>query len=344
MRLRRYFLLLLFFASVFGISSGHSAGFKTVDLEDNQYSPQSIPNHDTPPALQEAWLQFHQHNLCQKVDAVFEFPERKMEVWVNSQEEKDRGILLRLLKPLQKSYQIGFHTTQSAIQIGSADIKTPPPSFWENSELTSRLRDSFLSGTGIFDQNPQLYPTGPAYSSDMMDDQSLPMSAPDIFPASRSSSTILYQRRLLMFARNTLEYGWKIKRYVTDLPSLAYVAYDPAEAPELRHQALAVCRQHAQELQKYEEKLNKNLLMALPTISGKQPEESPLEKSMVAKASPFDIAVLLTKEAQGLSTAVLQFMYPQNKTVTLADLQNPPIIQSLATIQRITAEFRNSVE
>lgn len=339
----RLFLLFLFFGVVLGISYGYSVVLGTNDLGANQSIHRNTPNHDTPLELQAAWLQFHQQNLCQKVDAIFIFTKGKMEVWVNSKNDKNYGELLTLLKPLQNTYRIDLHKTLPATHKESADIRTPPPSFWWNSKLTGYLHDSFLRNTGVFHQSLQFHPAVET-SASTMDEQRFPRFAPDPFSSSPTQPRIMYEQRLLMFARDTLKYSSKIKRYAADLPLIAHVAFDPTVTPELRRQALAVCREHAKKLQKYENKLNKNLLIALPAISGKQPAANPLKKSQIRKASPFDISLLLVKEAQGLSNTVYRFMYPQNYTVTLTDLRNPPIIQSLATIQQITAEFSHRIQ
>ena len=149
----------------------------------------------------------------------------------------------------------------------------------------------------------------------------------------------LFGQRLLMFAQDTLNYDRKMSRYAANLPALARVAFDPEETPALSLRALTVCREHAQRLQKYEKKLKNNLSMALPGTSRTGRKTTPIEQTTITKATAFDFAVLLAREIQDLSNSVYEFMYPDNQTVTLADLRDPSLIQSLETIQRDTAEF-----
>jgi hypothetical protein len=336
----QFFLLPLFFASVFGIPSGHSATLGTDMLRDVLYADRNAPNHDTPLKLKELWLQFHESDLCQELDAEFVFSKNKMEVWVRSKNENSYEKLTRLLEPLKNSGQIELHTERPSARKELADVRTPPPSFWENSELTAYLRDPFLPQTPLFDLRlPSNLPI-PALANMRQKHLS---SAGDTMSFGSASSPIMYEQRLLMFARDTLEYSTKMNRYAADLPSLARVAFDPTEEPALRHRALAICREHAQELQKYEKKLNNNLLKALPKTSRRRQKTTPVEQTEMTKVSPFDIAVLLAGEAQALSNGVYRFMYPQDYTVTIADLRNPPFIRSLATIREITAEFRNII-
>jgi hypothetical protein len=336
----RFFLLFLFFALVSGISSGHSAVSGSNALMNERYSYQNAPNRETPPKLQEVWLRFHEDDLCQKVDAAFVFSGKRMDVWVNVNNKKDYRKLFRLLEPLQNSYKIETHNVRLATQREADDIRTPPPSFLVNSELIEYFRDSFLRDTGVFNQ--ELLPNSTMPAPSITYEQRFRMFDENRL-STKPEASIMYEQRLLLFAKNTLAYNEKIKRYATDLASLARVAFDPAEVPELRRRALVVCREHAQQLQKYEEKLIHNLSITLPKASQKQHETTPLEKSIMTKASPPDIASLLAGEAQGLSDRVYRFIYPQNHTVTVSDLRNSPLIQSLETIQKITAEFRNLI-
>jgi hypothetical protein len=341
----RFSLLLLFFALALGISSGRSAVLGTNVFKNGQYSYQDAPTGETPFKLKDVWLRFHEDDLCQKVDAAFVFSGKRMDLWVNVNKKKNYRKLLQLLEPLQNSYKIEMHNVQLATQKEADDIKTPPPSFLVNSELITYFRDSFLRDTGVFNQ--ELLPNSTMPAPSITYEQRFQVFDDDRFSTEQAPSeqapSFMYEQRLLLFAKNTLAYNEKIKRYAADLPSLARVAFDPAEAPELRRRALVVCREHAQQLQKYEEKLINNLSITLPKASQKQHETNPLEKSVMTKTSASDIAVLLAGEAQGLSDRVYQFIYPQNHTVTVNDLRNSPLIQSLETIQKITAEFRDLI-
>jgi len=304
-----------------------------------QYLDQNAPNRDTPIELQKAWLRFHEEDLCQKIDAAFVFSKRKMEVWVNVKDEKDYKKFLTMLKPLQHSYQIDLHTVHSTIQENSSDITTPPPSFLENSELLRNLRHPFLpyTHTSIYSQG-LLFP----YSNRLMPSTMYGMSSPPPTYEQRILQN-MYEQSLLTLARDTLEYNRRIRLYGAHLPSLSRTAFGLTTTPDLRRLALAVCREHAKKLQKYEDKLANNLSMTLPKASRKRHETTPNEESLTTGLSSFEIAVLLARETQSISNNVYRFIYPEDHTVTLADLRNPSLIQSLETVQRITAEFRNTI-
>jgi hypothetical protein len=336
----RFSLLLLFLASSLGVSSGHSAAREPDILREEGISYQNSPNRDTPLEFKEAWLRFHEDGLCQELDAEFVFSMNKMEVWVNSHNGKDYERLSSMLEPLQSSYEIELHIMHPPAQEELPDVKTPPPSFWGNSELTAYLRDSFLPHADVF--SGVLLPDTKITARPIIHQQ-LPIPSVDAMSFGSEPSSIMYEQRLLMFARNTLEYNAKMKRYAADLPALARFAFDPAEEPDLRRRALAVCREHVEKLQNYEKKLNDNLSKALPESNQKHSKTTPEGQQMKTEVSPLDIALLLAREARNLSSSVYQFIYPQEYTVTVADLRNPPVIRSLATIQEITASFRSVI-
>jgi len=79
--------------------------------------------------------------------------------------------------------------------------------------------------------------------------------------------------------------------------------------------------------------------MALPSTSRTGRKTTPIEQTTITEATAFDFAVLLARKIRDLSNSVYGFMYPDNHTVTLADLGDPSLIRSLETIQRDTAEF-----
>ena len=152
--------------------------------------------------------------------------------------------------------------------------------------------------------------------------------------------SFIYEQRLLAFARDTLQYNWKIRHYASNLHALAFVAIDSKETPEIRRRALAVCRERARELLKFEEKLMSNLVILLPDVHPKEHESNAPRAPIEAKTSAADIAAQLNSQAEDLFISVHRFIYEQNHTVTVPDLLNPPLIQSLKTIQAITTEFQ----
>jgi hypothetical protein len=63
-----------------------------------------------------------------------------------------------------------------------------------------------------------------------------------------------------MFARETLEYAGKIKKYSANLFPLAKYAYDTPAESDLKRRAIAICKKHVKELQKYTKKLQHLML------------------------------------------------------------------------------------
>jgi len=334
---------LIWFATlIFGVTSGDPAMLGTNASMDGGYSYPIAPNQHTPQKTKEAWLRCLEEKVCQKADAEFAFPNEKMVVWVNVEKEKNYRKLLELWRPLMDSGQIEIRPVYHEIQKWVADIKTPPPSFWTNSNLIEHFTDSVPWNMGAFVQ-------GRPYST------STTIPAPSImaeqristliwgFPLETKMSSNLLGQRLLMFAQDILNYNSNISRYAANLPALARVAFDPEETPALRLRALTVCREDAQRLQKYEKKLKDNFSRALPDTSRTKRNTAPIEQSTTTTATAVEFAVLLAREIQDLSDSVYEFMYPEKLTVTLADLRDPSLIQSMDTIQGKTAEFLNLI-
>lgn len=282
------------------------------------YAVINRPAPETPLRLRDVWLRYHKENLCEKVDAAFLFHEGEMEVVLDSGNEKSSKKLFKMLEPLQDSYPIKLRTVELNTEREIIDIRNPPPSFWLNSKLTGYLRDSFLRNASVvnFGSQPQL---------------------PD------GTSSIMFGQRMLLFARDTLDYNRKVRLYASHLPSLARAAFDSQVTTDLRKQALEVCQAHIKKLEKYTKKLNGNLVMALPKASKKSKKAAQFENQIMMNASSVDIAVRLANDAEDLSRRVYHFIYPQNHTVEVTDLLNPTILQSLKILQKTTAEFQNSI-
>jgi hypothetical protein len=283
------------------------------------YAIINSPAPSTPPELRDVWLRFHKHNLCEKVDAAFLFHKDEMEIVVETGNAKSNRKLLEMLESLHDSYPIKLHTVELQTEREFIDIRNPPPSFWLNSKLTGYLRDSFLRNTSAF------YFESQAQSSDF-------------------SSSIMFGKRMLLFARDTLDYNRKMKLYASHLPSLARAAVDPNATPDLRKQALEICRAHIKKLEKYTKKLNGNLTMAVPKAAPKSQKTAQPEAIMAANGSSVGIAVQLADEAEDLSRRVYRFIYPQSHTVEVTDLLNPSILQSLKNLQNTTAKLQNSID
>jgi hypothetical protein len=311
--LRIFFSFLILVLS-FALPSMPSSNVAVV----SPYPVTNTPVTDTPAKLREVWLRFHRDNLCEKVDAAFLFHKREMEVVVNINNENNNEKLYELLNPLRGAYGINLHTVRLRTERALIDIGRTPPSFWLNSELTEYLRDSFLRDASVVNAGFQFDTIG------------------------RPSSIMLGQR-MLMFARDILEYNRKIRLYAAHLPLLARAALDPQADPDLRNEALDVCRAHAKKLEKYTKKLNSNLTRALPkTSNGFNEAVRPGAETFTAVTS-VDIAVKLADEAEGLSRLVYRFVFPRTHTVELNDLRNPALLQSLKTLRGTTTEFRKSI-
>jgi hypothetical protein len=328
-------LLFLFATLIFGVPSAYPAMLGTNVSVDDGYSYPLAPNQHTPNKIKEAWLRCHEDKVCQEVDAEVAFPNEKMVVWANVEKEKNYRKLLELLRPLMNSGQIEIHPLHHEIQKWVSQIKTPPPSFWTNSELIEHFQDSVPWEMGVFIQGRPYNTTRLAPS--IMYEPRIPMLTWG--PRTETPISPLLGQRLLMFAQDTLNHDRKMSQYAANLPALARVAFDPEETPALSLRALAVCREHTQRLQTYEKKLKDNLSLALPSTLRTGRKTTPIEQTTITRATAFDFAVLLARKIQDLSNSVYGFIYPDNQTVTLADLRDPPLIQSLETIQRDTAEF-----
>jgi len=62
-----------------------------IDAPDIDDWPFSVPNQNTPQKLWEAWLSFHETDLCQEVDALFVFNRSGMEYGAGSKKTKTNG-------------------------------------------------------------------------------------------------------------------------------------------------------------------------------------------------------------------------------------------------------------
>jgi len=72
----------------------------------------STPNRNTPQKLQDAWLSFHETDLCQEVDAIFVFRKSGLEVWSRIESDKTFQKFHELFEPLKNSYPVELYTTR----------------------------------------------------------------------------------------------------------------------------------------------------------------------------------------------------------------------------------------
>ncbi len=275
------------------------------------------PPRDTPQRLVEAWLRFHENDLCQGVDTVFIFDKTGMEAWCEIEDERSYQKLQELLEPLRSSYRIELYATRTPAEKKSTMDTAPPPSLWENYELRSYLGDPFARAKerrGNLDSIPEM----------------------EIPPPDE-----MLKRRLLVYTEQTIEWNRKMKRYAMDLPALAAVASDPAIPPELSSQANAVCVMHAQNLSRYIGKLAANLKEALPKSAKK---DSPaLDKSGNAGKVSGDSAGQICVAAQTVAGRVYHFIHPENYTVDLDELRQPGLLQALAGLDKMNPDFQKAL-
>jgi hypothetical protein len=272
----------------------------------------NAPNEHTPPKLINAWVRFHESELCQNADAVFIFDDRGMEAWYVS---KDDGIYQKLRDLFQTqdgSYRVELYPTHKrAEKKAREDESSPPPSLYMNSELRKNL-----------------------------------MGNPD-FPSSNETAgnkriteygkwTI--ETRLIVYAEQVLECNRKINRYAMDLPLLVRVASDPATAPGTRSMAIAACNAHAQNLGKNLSKLETNLKLALPRSDNKK-RSSKAGKPGKVVINPAESAEQISEAAQKIVRNINKFIYPEQHAVTVSELFQPSLLEDLRSLKAMVLDF-----
>ena len=281
-------------------------------------SPAGVPDHSTPPEMVQAWLRFHGSELCQELDAEFEFSPAGMEVRSVVEDERSYQKLEELLNPLRNSYDIDLQPEHPPEKEESdrEKEKDPPPSLWENYELRSFLGDPFARARESvdFEERPHL---------------SVPPPADE-----------LLKQRLLLYASQTLDWSRKMERYAKDLPALTRVAVDPGVAPALRSQANAICRSHLQNLDRYIGKLHGHLEPAFPHSNEKK--KSTDMPAPVAKTA-VDRADRIADYARIVARRVYHFIRPVHYTVGLGELRLPGLLDSLKILQKMDSEYRKAL-
>jgi hypothetical protein len=284
-------------------------------------STDSVPNRNTPRGLAEAWLRFHEANLCQGVDAVFVFTKDGMAVRSLIEDERSHEKFQELLAPLRSSYKIEVRETRPPEQKKSEEKREPPPSLWENYELRSFLGDRVARAKERpgFDDNSDI----------------------PVLPRPLDTDELLKQR-LLVYADQTLAWNRKMERYAKDLPGLTRVALDPALAPDLRARANAVCMMHAQNLDRYIAKLNSSLEPALPRSHDKAWLTQP-DKPVADLKTPINRADYLSDSAQRAARRIYLFLYPENYSVGLDELRHSSLLESLKILRTTDSDYQKSL-
>ncbi len=272
---------------------------------------------EVPRALREAWLRFHETELCQEVDAVFNLRKDTMEVWCRVEDEKSYGKFLELIEPLRASYTVAVYVTRLNPEKKSPEDKDPPPSLWNNSEIREYLQDPLQRNSGSaggFTVRP---------------------------PPGEHDAEFFLKQRIMMFAEQTLEWERRMNRYASDLPDLAEAAFGSSAEPALGPRAAATCLAHAQGVEKQAERLTDNLRRALPK-AGKRSRASELPPSTHRSAPPVENAIQLANGTRSVARRIYSFIHPQNHTVGLVDLREPSLLESLRTLRKMAADFQRS--
>jgi hypothetical protein len=277
--------------------------------------PANAP-HDTARAITEAWLRFHEQDLCEELDTTFVFAQKGMEAWCVIENEGSYGKLQQLLEPLRATFDIEVYATRPPEEKKNAADRDPPPSLWHNAELRTFFESPF--GRSAI---PGVAPRPPQYESD-----------PDY----------LLKQRIMLYAEQILDWNRKLQRYGADVPALVFSGSEPGIPAEMRARTTVVLVQHLQELDKYAERLTENLTQAFPRPAKRSKDTRETERPRYRPQIP-DAADQLTTVVQSTARRIYRFIHPQHHTVGLTDLREPSLLESLRTVRRMTSDLLHQV-
>ena len=307
-------LVLMIGCACVSVAPGESADRKT--------EISGVPLRDVAPQLLDAWLRFHEADLCLGIDTVFVFHPKGVEIWCRVKDERSYQQFSALFEPLRNNFKIDIYATRSDREKKpySPEDDNPPPSFWTNGELRAFMRDTSFSRFGNAADGESTVPEQPATDPQL-------------------------KRRLKAFSDEILDWLARMDRLARDLPALAAAAFDADPEPDIRSRARAVCQKHARDLGKYAGRLSDNLRHALPRGSGNPPASKPEAAQPAAPVgASFESAILLSERTQKLGQRIVRFIYPQAHTVDLADLREPALIDALKALQKSASEFESGVQ
>jgi hypothetical protein len=308
--MHRFLSLLIFYVICF---AGIAAGIpRSADFSGN------APDSNTPQKLQEAWLRFHETDLCQEVDAVFLFNKSGMEVWSRIESDKINQKFQELFDTLSDSMRIELYTTRPPAKKRSDNADDPPPSLCQNLELRSNLGDPVGQFREHLDFEERIH---------------LDSDPPDS----------LLKQRLLVYAERTLDWNRKMGKYAADLSALVRFALDPAVAPELKSKSIRICTVHAQNLEKHIGKLAKDLALAFPKPSKGDRSSSPRDTSNIAGKTLMDSAEQISASTRIVARRVHQFIHPEGYTIGLDELRHPGLLESLKTLRGMVLDFQRAM-
>ena len=315
MMMRRLSVVLIFGLI---ISAGMPAG-----ISGDAASSGIVTIRNAPRKLVEAWLRFHEMDLCQGVDAVFEFDKSGMKAWCLIEDKKKYEKFVELLEPLQDSYRIELCATLPPISLEPDGKYDPPANLWENKKLRSYLGNLYAPNklnSGVIDFSPE------------------------IDPITNSSEDDVLRRLLFIYADQTQDWNIKIKKYATDLPALAHLAGDSGMADDLRFRANAACMAHSRGLGKYLKKLKSNLAPAIPKSKKRDEDSSQPGKTIDPGKTLVDKAEQISTTAQDLFQSVENFIHPEKFTVDLDELRSPNILVTIDALETMCADFETELD
>jgi hypothetical protein len=278
-----------------------------------------VPLREVAAPLRDAWLRFHEQNLCLGVDSIFVFQPKGVDIWCRIKDEKNYQQLSALVEPLRKSCSIELYSTHVDRELKAYSVQDdePPPSFWTNAELRTYLQDPFLGRTfGTVDRLEDIL--------------------------SQSESDPEMKRRLKLYSDGMLEDLGKMVRLSTDLPAIAGAAFGADALPDTVKRAREVCSQHAREAGRCAARLADNLSHALPRGDKRATGIKPQKETRLPSPLPTENASLVSRQAQDLERRVMLFLYPEAHTVSLEDLRTPGLVDALRVFQRTVSDFESS--
>lgn len=290
--------------------------FTLFPVQSIRAATEQAPGRDVPIPLQQVWLRFHEAELCQGVDANFSFNKDGLEVHSVVDDERSYDKFQEMLEPLRKSFKIDLTAERPVVEKDPDEPKSPPASLWENLELRSFLGDPFARAK----ERPG-------------SETRIDLPPPGEF----------LKQQLIVYSEQTLDWNKRMERYAADLPALAHAAFDPSSVPELKAQAAAVCRAHAQALEKYITKLSSNLTEAMPKADRKDPPR-PKADSRAASSGLVLNAENISEAARDVAHRIKVFIHPEIYTVGLDELRQPSLLNLLKSLQKMNLEFLKSID
>jgi len=266
---------------------------------------------DIPRDLQEAWIRFHELELCESIEAEFIFRKNGMEVRSRADNEASSQKLVKLLDPLRATYDIRLseaRTPDPNRGPSEPDREEVPPSLWDNEILRSHMQNIFAPTPSILAERGNE-------------------------PKNPTEVDRLVKQSMAMFSRQTLDWAKRLSRYASDLPPLADAAFNANVAPELKSRAVEVCINHARAMNRLAQKLSGNLDLALPSSLESFRRPDAFELAAPGRTRMLEEASQLSAMAQSVTRRIHHFIYPQTFAVSLSDLKEPGLLGALKELR-----------